>query len=761
MSSAVKSTKFYSGFTPLSIPSCYLWLDAADANTLTLSGSSVSQWNDKSGNGYHASQATPTRRPTLQTNQINGLPAIKWDGVDDNLTGTMTYPTTGQTTLLVLFRIVALGDGSPVDQRIFDIGGNGYGNFASPSGSLSSEAILWLAGATYPGSALYTQVAPTTGVKLYSVLANGTSSLMWRYGNAMATFGTGATITPTGTTYTLGNIASGANSSMFSGQIAEIVFYSRNLTTSERQQVEGYLSYKWGTTTSMPSVHPYKAIKPATRAFQPVDISSCAFWLDAADATTVTLSGTKVTQWSDKISNYAFTQSTDGNRPSYAYNSTAKNNVLSFARASSQYLVGPSNLPLGTNSISMFCAFSCTDNTTGSIFNKGGAGGTGIQFWRASGLNSILLGPASPSVDRIDFVDSTTLGTFQVTGFVNDRSIPLTSAYQNGTFKKSITADNTTNFTNSTLMGIGAYGNSSGNFSPPFPDIYFNGNICEILIFLSALSTSERQQVEGYLANKWKTKPALISTQPFKLYNPLTVSFNPNQISNCSLWLDAADATTVTLSESNVTAWNDKSGNGYNLSTVNNPVYTLSSVNRLNAITTNGTNNYLQNTTLSIAQPFTFFSVAKLRTASTATYQLVLQGTNASGSTAVVLFTPATSSVLTMWAGTANVTTSPTIAITSNVTHLYEAVFNNSSSVLGRNGTITTGLSPGTLALNGFRVGAEWNLGIFQPGEHCENIIYNRVLSTSERQQVEGYLAKKWGLQTNLPSAHPYKKITP
>ena len=34
-----------------------LWLDAADADSFTLSGSSVSQWNDKSGNDRHA---TPT-----------------------------------------------------------------------------------------------------------------------------------------------------------------------------------------------------------------------------------------------------------------------------------------------------------------------------------------------------------------------------------------------------------------------------------------------------------------------------------------------------------------------------------------------------------------------------------------------------------------------------------------------------------------------------------------------------------------------------
>jgi len=35
-----------------------LWLDAADASTITESGGAVSQWDDKSGNNHHVIQAT-------------------------------------------------------------------------------------------------------------------------------------------------------------------------------------------------------------------------------------------------------------------------------------------------------------------------------------------------------------------------------------------------------------------------------------------------------------------------------------------------------------------------------------------------------------------------------------------------------------------------------------------------------------------------------------------------------------------------------
>jgi hypothetical protein len=43
----------------------------------------------------------------------------------------------------------------------------------------------------------------------------------------------------------------------------------------------------------------------------------------------------------------------------------------------------------------------------------------------------------------------------------------------------------------------------------------------------------------------------------------------------------------------------------------------------------------------------------------------------------------------------------------------------------------------------------------------AEIILYNSVLTTLQVQQLEGYLAWKWGLQANLPANHPYKNSPP
>jgi len=57
-------------------------------------------------------------------------------------------------------------------------------------------------------------------------------------------------------------------------------------------------------------------------------------------------------------------------------------------------------------------------------------------------------------------------------------------------------------------------------------------------------------------------------------------------------------------------------------------------------------------------------------------------------------------------------------------------------------------------------IGANTKLDIdgMYTGYISEILVYNSSLfNSSYRQQIEGYLSWKWGLQANLPSGHPYK----
>jgi hypothetical protein len=52
-------------------------------------------------------------------------------------------------------------------------------------------------------------------------------------------------------------------------------------------------------------------------------------------------------------------------------------------------------------------------------------------------------------------------------------------------------------------------------------------------------------------------------------------------------------------------------------------------------------------------------------------------------------------------------------------------------------------------------------LSTYQNTSIGEVVIINGVVSTADRQKLEGYLAHKWGLATRLPTNHPYKSTAP
>jgi hypothetical protein len=51
--------------------------------------------------------------------------------------------------------------------------------------------------------------------------------------------------------------------------------------------------------------------------------------------------------------------------------------------------------------------------------------------------------------------------------------------------------------------------------------------------------------------------------------------------------------------------------------------------------------------------------------------------------------------------------------------------------------------------------------GTFYDGTIYEVMIFNQNLSLDRRLKIEGYLAHKWGLVTQLPTQHPYQTSPP
>lgn len=81
----------------------YLWYDAS---TLSLNdGDAVSQWNDISVNARHVIQTNASKRPTYQSKEINLLPCVRFDGVDDFLTNTGSLDINGAYYVTMVARI--------------------------------------------------------------------------------------------------------------------------------------------------------------------------------------------------------------------------------------------------------------------------------------------------------------------------------------------------------------------------------------------------------------------------------------------------------------------------------------------------------------------------------------------------------------------------------------------------------------------------------------------------------------------------------
>jgi hypothetical protein len=95
------------GFNPKSISGLKLWLDVANTSSLTFNGSTVSQVNDLSGNGFHATQGTANNQPTYQATGANGKPTLFFD-TNDIITTTakisdyVLSPTTSPTLTLIM-----------------------------------------------------------------------------------------------------------------------------------------------------------------------------------------------------------------------------------------------------------------------------------------------------------------------------------------------------------------------------------------------------------------------------------------------------------------------------------------------------------------------------------------------------------------------------------------------------------------------------------------------------------------------------------
>jgi hypothetical protein len=244
-----KTRALAESWTPAQIKTA-LWLDAADASTITQVDGAVSRWKDKSGNGNHATQGNGSRQPSYRASDamLGGMPSLYLP--DDRHRFLETPSLTAQRLYMVCYykdglattfesyhtilgdidnlrtmRGISKDNSWGTDEKSFFAGGGIYRNGSTTSSggrALPMPATLWK--------------ADTGGVAL---------TRAWRV---------------------LGGVK---NWQLWDGGLGELILTDGSEDLATQQRIEGYLARKWGLGSSLPARHPYKAsgvTKPRTRS---------------------------------------------------------------------------------------------------------------------------------------------------------------------------------------------------------------------------------------------------------------------------------------------------------------------------------------------------------------------------------------------------------------------------------------------------------------------------------------------------------------
>jgi len=741
--------------TPTSISGCQIWLDASDTSTYVLNGANLTQLKDKSGNAYHFSQSGGYSNATVQSNYANGLNA--W-----NFSGSNKYcsPTSSGCYPLDCYIVIASKALARTD--FIAVGDTGSGDFNSLTFS-EYTSLRWHNGSGGFGRTPST-VSPTnetsTGLLLMNWSLSNSNFIIRRNGSLLSQTSSYTYSMPSSSIFQLGYRAPWSSypnpDIACEAYFAEVVVFNSQLSTTSRQQIEGYLAWKWGLQANLPSGHPYAStltpthpfcsVRPFTRAFQPIDIPGCQLWLDATDLSKLTFSSgtSNVTVWGDKANGSNATANTP---IAYASNGLGTGYpALTFT--GSQWLLG--NTSVTGTGLTIFSVFNMSNSSAGIVGRIVALAATGANDYNTTSYVFVGRKNGVTAVGPYRNGTAPAATVSYSTPTLNTTYFDGTNAYTSTNGGTPVTAASSGSF------AVTAYAIGNNTNTGDVPNGPFNGYISEILVYNATLTASQRQQVEGYLAWKWGLSSSLPTTQSFKLFPPLTVSFSPLQIQGCQLWLDAMDTTTIAGSLSSITAWNDKSGVSNNMTSGSGSGVTNSSWTT-NSVYLNGSS-YFSNT-IATSVYTVFFAYNQPSTAAGGPLFTRTATTDATG------FFPNNNNSSYYLARSDTTWASTTSTIANNVINLVCVQYDGSSNInVWVNGTnYITSTTVAAPTVNGFWLGYR-PIATYKQFMTCyvnEVVYYSNAVTTSQRQQVEGYLASKWGVKSSLPATHPYKVITP
>ena len=772
--------------SPNEVPSLRLWLDASDTSTMDqgtsagaigppASGNLVKYWADKSGNGI---VFTSNGSPKFEGSALNSdYPGVNTDLGNFSTSGgqiidgwnSMTFfmvfdwlDTTNWEYLLWKgnpnnghgFRIQKMNVGANQGSGCYfprhaDNGGGQDRAYNSILDARSSTKILTL---TYDG--------PSKTIKLYG---NGVSASTKT--NAKNDLGSS-----TGSAINLGN----------DQRYGDILIYRNSLSNADREHIEGFLALKYGMVNQLPATHSGK----------PVD-----GWLLGAGI------GNDLAANLDEVGNLKSGSSTVSPTTDNAWHHVV-----------STYDGGTRKLYLDGIEVSSGQATGNISSTGaslvfGAIDMNSSAGGVAASKHTKIKLDDVRVYNAGLSSTQVAELynngngDLNKVGDFNSVADINGTSGSALSTTVSANIVSpvyeaiNLTPGLSINSSTGEISGTPTVGgdrkiivvarNSSGMRASTI--IQYKSPASDPLFAFPTLSpSSDHAVVIGEISHSggeeniidlfWSSNSTRVNTQYSDLNNLQSGSsysyqnYLPNSSASLKLWLAAddntslfADANFTTTATGTVAGWKDKSGNDNHLLSQGNPSTAARNHNGKNVIDFDGNDYFETSAVYASGVDFSFFMVAGIDAISHANDSIFAIRQEAGDPSFQIDAENASAFKIRFWQ--TGMGTDKTFA--SSAQHgpsIYEFIFNDATNLLEvyQNGT-SLGTTAYTASPNqGNKLTVFTNRGKSQaPDGFVAEMIGLVAIPTTERQNIEGYLAHKWGLTSSLPNAHPYKSTQP
>jgi hypothetical protein len=235
-----------------------IWVDGSDplgTGTPPANGTAVTSWKDKSGNSNHMAATT---NGTYSANSLNGFGTITFNNsmYRSALTNVLYYPA----DVYVVVKVNSLTTAADIC-GISQVSADSFNSLTFSEHTQSR----WHNGSSSflrTPNTVSTTNETSTNFLIMSWSIGNSNFYIYRNGVLLRSTTTYSWTRPASVVFLLGKRIDSGTTGQMLGSIAEVIVYNSQLTTTDRQKVEGYLAWKWNLKTQLQTNHPYYNVPP-------------------------------------------------------------------------------------------------------------------------------------------------------------------------------------------------------------------------------------------------------------------------------------------------------------------------------------------------------------------------------------------------------------------------------------------------------------------------------------------------------------------